>query len=30
MSIHQRKLVLRFSFGPTLIAGTLAVVLLHA
>lgn len=30
MSIHRRKLILRFSFGPTLIAGTLAVVLVHA
>ena len=28
--IHQRKLHLRYSFGPPLIAGTLAVVLLHA
>jgi leader peptidase (prepilin peptidase)/N-methyltransferase len=30
MSIHQRKLLLRYSFGPPLIAGTLAVVLFHA
>jgi leader peptidase (prepilin peptidase)/N-methyltransferase len=30
MSIKQRKLLLRYSFGPPLIAGTLAVVLLHA
>ena len=29
MSIKQRKLLLRYSFGPPLIAGTLAVVLLH-
>jgi leader peptidase (prepilin peptidase)/N-methyltransferase len=29
-SIHKRKLHLRYSFGPPLIAGTLAVVLLHA
>ncbi len=29
MSIHQRKLVLRYSFGPPLIVGTLAVVLFH-
>jgi len=29
-SIHQRKLLLRYSFGPPLIAGTLAVVLFHA
>jgi leader peptidase (prepilin peptidase)/N-methyltransferase len=28
--IHRRKLHLRYSFGPTLIAGTLAVVLVHA
>jgi leader peptidase (prepilin peptidase)/N-methyltransferase len=28
--IHKRKLLLRYSFGPPLIAGTLAVVLLHA
>jgi leader peptidase (prepilin peptidase)/N-methyltransferase len=30
MCIRQRKLVLRYSFGPPLIAGTLAVVLFHA
>ncbi len=30
MSIHQRKLLVRYSFGPPLIAGTLAVVLFHA
>jgi leader peptidase (prepilin peptidase)/N-methyltransferase len=30
LSIHQRKMVLRYSFGPPLIAGTLAVVLFHA
>jgi leader peptidase (prepilin peptidase) / N-methyltransferase len=29
-SIHRRKLLLRYSFGPPLIAGTLAVVLFHA
>jgi leader peptidase (prepilin peptidase)/N-methyltransferase len=29
MSTHQRKLLLRYSFGPPLIAGTLAVVLFH-
>ena len=29
MSVHQRKLLVRYSFGPPLIAGTLAVVLLH-
>jgi leader peptidase (prepilin peptidase) / N-methyltransferase len=29
MSIHERKLLVRYSFGPPLIAGTLAVVLLH-
>jgi hypothetical protein len=29
MSIKQRKLLLRYSFGPPLIAGTLAVVLFH-
>src|SRR5215213_11219907 len=29
MSIKRRKLLLRYSFGPPLIAGTLAVVLLH-
>jgi leader peptidase (prepilin peptidase) / N-methyltransferase len=28
--IHKRKLHIRYSFGPPLIAGTLAVVLLHA
>ncbi len=28
--IHKRKLHLRYSFGPPLIAGTLAVVLFHA
>lgn len=28
--IHERKLHVRYSFGPTLIAGTLAVVLFHA
>ena len=27
--IHQRKLLLRFSFGPSLIAGTWLVVLIH-
>ncbi len=30
MSIHKRKLLVRYSFGPPLIAGTLAVVLFHA
>jgi leader peptidase (prepilin peptidase)/N-methyltransferase len=30
MSIKERKLLLRYSFGPPLIAGTLAVVLLGA
>jgi leader peptidase (prepilin peptidase) / N-methyltransferase len=30
MSIHERKLLVRYSFGPPLIAGTLAVVLFHA
>jgi leader peptidase (prepilin peptidase)/N-methyltransferase len=30
MSIRQRKLLMRYSFGPPLIAGTLAVVLFHA
>jgi leader peptidase (prepilin peptidase)/N-methyltransferase len=30
MSIHRRKLLLHFPFGPSLIAGTLAVVLIHA
>jgi leader peptidase (prepilin peptidase)/N-methyltransferase len=30
MSIKERKLLLRYSFGPPLIAGTLAVVLFHA
>jgi leader peptidase (prepilin peptidase) / N-methyltransferase len=29
MSIKARKLLLRYSFGPPLIAGTLAVVLFH-
>ncbi len=29
-SIRQRQLLLRYSFGPPLIAGTLAVVLFHA
>jgi leader peptidase (prepilin peptidase)/N-methyltransferase len=29
MSVHQRKLLVRYAFGPPLIAGTLAVVLLH-
>jgi len=29
-SIHQRKLHIRYSFGPPLIAGALAVVLIHA
>ena len=28
--IHKRKLLVRYSFGPPLIAGTLAVVLFHA
>jgi leader peptidase (prepilin peptidase)/N-methyltransferase len=28
--IHKRKLHMRYSFGPPLIAGALAVVLLHA
>ena len=28
--VKERKLMLRFSFGPPLIAGTLAVVLFHA
>jgi leader peptidase (prepilin peptidase)/N-methyltransferase len=30
LSIHERKLLTRYSFGPPLIAGTLAVVLFHA
>jgi leader peptidase (prepilin peptidase)/N-methyltransferase len=30
MSIHRRRLLLHFPFGPSLIAGTLAVVLIHA
>ena len=30
LSIHKRKLLMRYSFGPPLIAGTLAVVLFHA
>jgi leader peptidase (prepilin peptidase)/N-methyltransferase len=30
MCIRQRKLLVRYSFGPPLIAGTLAVVLFHA
>jgi len=30
MSIHERKLVVRYSFGPSLIAGALAVVLVQA
>ena len=30
MSIHKRKLLVRYSFGPPLIAGTLSVVLFHA
>jgi leader peptidase (prepilin peptidase) / N-methyltransferase len=29
MSIHERKVLVRYSFGPPLIAGTLAVVLFH-
>jgi leader peptidase (prepilin peptidase)/N-methyltransferase len=29
MSVHERKLLVRYSFGPPLIAGTLAVVLFH-
>lgn len=29
MCIRQRKLIMRYSFGPPLIAGTLAVVLFH-
>jgi leader peptidase (prepilin peptidase) / N-methyltransferase len=29
-SIHERKLHMRYSFGPPLIAGALAVVLIHA
>jgi len=29
-SVHQRKLHIRYSFGPPLIAGALAVVLIHA
>jgi leader peptidase (prepilin peptidase) / N-methyltransferase len=29
MCVRQRRLVLQYSFGPPLIAGTLAVVLLH-
>lgn len=29
MSIQRRKLIVRYSFGPPLIAGTLAVVLFH-
>jgi leader peptidase (prepilin peptidase)/N-methyltransferase len=29
-SIHRRQLQMRYSFGPPLIAGTLAVVLFHA
>jgi hypothetical protein len=28
--IHKRKLHMRYSFGPPLIAGALAVVLFHA
>jgi hypothetical protein len=28
--VRQRKLVMRYSFGPPLIAGALAVVLMHA
>jgi len=28
--VHQRKLTMRYSFGPPLIAGALAVVLIHA
>ena len=28
--VHERKLHMRYSFGPPLIAGTLSVVLLHA
>ena len=28
--IHRRKLIMRYSFGPPLIAATLAVVLFHA
>ena len=28
--VHKRRLHMRYSFGPTLIAGTLAVVLIHA
>jgi hypothetical protein len=27
--VHQRKLVVHYSFGPPLIAGTLVVVLFH-
>jgi leader peptidase (prepilin peptidase)/N-methyltransferase len=30
MSIQRRKLILHYPFGPSLIAGTLAVVLVHA
>ncbi len=30
LSIRKRKLLMRYSFGPPLIAGTLAVVLFHA
>jgi leader peptidase (prepilin peptidase)/N-methyltransferase len=30
MCIHERKLLLRYSFGPPLIAATLGVVLFHA
>ena len=29
MCIHHRKMVLRFSFGPSLIAGTWLVVMIH-
>ena len=30
LNIHKRKLLVRYSFGPPLLAGTLAVVLFHA
>jgi hypothetical protein len=30
MSIKQRKLLMTYAFGPPLIAGALAVVLIHA
>jgi leader peptidase (prepilin peptidase)/N-methyltransferase len=30
MSVHRRRLLVNYAFGPPLIAGTLAVVLFHA